>query len=129
VPYRLIYAGLALLAVAVVALGVALAPEGDPVELPGPIEAVSPAPGETVIRQAVLSVDLDIGYEATIFVDGMPIPDAQFVPATGVYTWAPHANSAVMTEWSTGEHTVRVEWLKVSGTPEGGEFEWSFRVH
>jgi len=51
------------------------------------------------------------------------------VPATGVYTWAPHANSAVMTEWSTGEHTVRVEWLKVSGTPEGGEFEWSFRVH
>lgn len=127
-PYRLIYAGLGLLALAVAVLGFAFAREGNPVEIPGPIESVSPAPGERAIRQAVVSVDLEVGYEAQIYVDGMPVPDADFVPATGVYQWAPHPNSAVFTEWTPGEHTVRVEWLRVSGTPESGSFEWTFRI-
>lgn len=127
-PYRLVYVGLGLLAMAAVALGVVLAREGSPVELPAPLEAVSPDPGETVIRQAVVEVDLEVGYEATLFVDGMPIPDATFTSATGVYSWAPHPNSAVITQWMPGEHTVRVEWTRVSGSPDVGSFEWTFRV-
>lgn len=127
-PYRMIYLGLGLLAVAVVTLGFVFAREGEPIDLPGPIEAVSPAPGDRVIRQAVVSVDLEVGYEAQIYVDGMPVPDADFVAATGVYQWGPHPNSAVMTEWTPGEHTIRVEWLRVSGSPEGGSFDWTFRV-
>lgn len=124
----MLYVGLGLLAMAAVALGVVLAREGTPVELPGPIEAVSPSPQETVISQAVVEVDLEVGYEATIFVDDMPVPDATFVAATGVYSWAPHPNSAVLTRWTPGEHTVRVEWYRVSGNPDVGQFEWSFRV-
>lgn len=127
-PYRLFYIGLGLLAVAAVALGALLTQEGDPIELPGPIEAVTPNPEETVIRQAVVEVDLEVGYEATIFVDGTPVPDATFVPATAVYSWGPHPNSAVMTQWTPGEHTVRVEWNRVSGSPDVGSFEWTFRV-
>lgn len=127
-PYRLIYIGLGLLAVGAIALGLVLAREGTPVELPGPLEAVSPSPGETVIRQAIVEVDLEVGYEASIFVDGIPIPDATFTPATAVYSWSPHPNSAVITQWTPGEHTVRVEWIRVSGSPDVGSFEWSFRV-
>lgn len=126
-PYRLIYLGLGLLALAAVALGFVFAQDGDPVELPHPIEAISPTPGSTVIRQGTVELDLEIGYEAIIFVDGFPVPDARFVEATGVYSWSPGPASAVMTEWTPGEHAVRVEWQRVTGTPEFGEFEWTFR--
>ncbi|HSJ35777.1 MAG TPA: hypothetical protein VLB85_12060 [Acidimicrobiia bacterium] len=125
--YRLIYAGLGLLAIAVVALGVAFAQEGDAVDLPNPIEAVSPLPGDRVIRQTSVQVDLAVGYVADLFVDGFPV-DAAFVDATGVYSWSPSPTSPIMTEWSPGEHTVRVEWRRISGSPEFGSFEWTFRV-
>lgn len=126
--YRLVYGGLGLLAVAAIALGMALSREGEPVELPAPVENVSPAPGATVIRQTTLEIDLEVGYEATIIVNGFPIPDADFVPGTGVYTWSPHAGSAVLTEWTPGEHVVRIEWRRVSGDPDFGSFQWTFRV-
>lgn len=128
VRYRLIYVGLGLLVLAAVVLGSVLVREGESVDLPEPIDAVSPSPGDRVIRQAAVEVDMAIGYQATIFVDGIPIPDASFVPATGVYSWAPHPNSAVFTEWTPGDHEVRVEWTRRSGTPDVGSFEWSFRV-
>lgn len=128
VPYRLVYVGLGLLALAVTILGVTLTREGSPVELPPPIEAVSPEPGTTAIQQATLEVDLEVGYRAAIFIDGTPIPDTTVVDATGVHSWAPHPNSAVLTEWTPGEHTIRVEWDRVSGTPDVGSFEWTFRV-
>ena len=126
--YRLIYAGLGLLAVAVVALAVVFAQEGEAVEVPAPIESVAPEPGSRVIPQAVIEVDLEVGHIATIFVDGVPVPDPNFVEATGVYTWAPHPGSAVLNQWTPGEHTVRVEWQRITGTPAAGDFEWSFRV-
>jgi hypothetical protein len=127
VPYRFIYVGLGLLAVAVVALGIAFAQEGDAVELPDPIEAVSPLPGDSVIRQTSVEIDLAVGYVAEIFVDGFPV-EATFVEATGVYSWSPAPNSAVMNEWTPGDHTVRVEWRSISGSPDFGSFEWTFRV-
>lgn len=128
VPYRLIYIGLGLLVIAAVALGAALARDGQTIELPGPIESVSPAPGARVIRQAVVEVDLEVGYEATVFINGSPVPDATFVEGTGVYSWSPSPGSPIMNEWTPGEHTVRVEWRRITGTPDFGEFEWTFRV-
>ncbi|MDX1469552.1 MAG: hypothetical protein R3258_09430 [Acidimicrobiia bacterium] len=127
-PYRLIYLGLGLVAVAAVALGLALAPEGTPIDLPGPVESVSPLPGDLVPPQAILEIDLAVGYEANIFVDGWPITDATFVEATGVYRWAPSPSNPTLQEWSPGEHTIRIEWNTYSGLPDTGSFEWSFRV-
>ncbi len=128
VPYRLVYAGLGLLAVAFVALGVAFAREGESIEVPAPLESVSPEPGATTIRQAVVEVDLEIGYEADIFVNGFEVPDATFVSAIGMYRWSPSPTSVIMESWTPGEHTVRVEWRRITGTPDFGSFEWSFRV-
>lgn len=128
VPYRLIYVALGLLVVAAVALGIVFTQEGEPVELPGPLESVEPGPGETAIRQAVLEIDLEVAYEADIYVDGFLVPDAVFVEPTGVYRWQPSPNSPVFTEWTPGEHTVRMVWRRISGAPDFGEFEWTFRI-
>ena len=129
-PYRLVYAGLGLLVVATIALGFALLPRGEPTVLPGPIEEVSPKPGDSVIRQTDVEVDVEVGYEIELWVDGFRVPDSEvvFVDATGVARWAPSPNGLYLTEWTPGSHTVRVVWNRISGSTDVGEFQWEFRV-
>ena len=127
-PYRLVYLGLGLLAIAAIAFGIAFNRSGDELLLPEQIEAISPRPGDLVPPQTNVEVDLPVGYRADIFVDGWQVEDATFVEGTGVYRWTPSPQSPTITEWSAGEHTVRVVWDKISGLPDPGEFEWSFRV-
>ncbi|HEU4320173.1 MAG TPA: hypothetical protein VFS66_08830 [Acidimicrobiia bacterium] len=127
-PYRYIYVGLALIGLAAIAFGVALSPEGEAIELPEQIEAISPLPGDLVPPQATLEIDLVVGYVADITVDGWPIVDARFVEATGVYTWAPSPTSPTITEWTPGEHTVNIVWNTYTGLPDTGRFKWTFRV-
>lgn len=127
-PYRLIYIGLGLVAVAAIAFGFALSPEGDAVSLPGPVESVSPQPGDLVPPQAAIEIDLEVGYEAQIMIDGWPINDAQFVEATGVYRWAPSPSHPTINSWTPGEHTVSIVWNTYTGLPDTGSFEWTFRV-
>lgn len=126
--YRLIYLGLGLVGVAAVVLGFVLATEGDEVVLPEALEGVSPQPGSLVPPQTSIEVDLKVGYEATIFVDGFPVNNATFVDATGVYRWSPSPTDPVVNEWAPGDHTVRVVWDTYTGLPDPGTFEWSFRV-
>ena len=127
-PYRWIYTGLALLGIAAIALGIVFYPEGESVELPDPIEANSPAPGSQVPPQTALVIDLEVGYQAEIHVDGWPIADAVFERGTGVYRWSPSPSNPSIHEWGPGEHTVVVTWDTYSGLPDTGTFEWSFRV-
>lgn len=126
--YRLIYLGLALIGVAAIVLGILLTPEGQTGEIPPPIESLSPAPDSQVPLQTTLIIDLEVGYQADIVVDGWPIADAQFEPATGVYRWTPSPNSPTIQEWTPGTHTVRVTWNTTTGLPDTGSYEWSFRV-
>lgn len=127
-PYRLIYIGLGLLGLAALVFGIALSPEGEEIELPDPVEAISPAPGSLVPPQTAVEIDLKVGYEADITIDGWPINDAQFVEATGVYRWAPSASHPTISEWSPGEHTVTIVYNTYSGLPDTGSLEWTFRV-
>jgi hypothetical protein len=127
-PYRLIYLGLGLVAVAVIALGVVFNRSGDALVLPDQLEAVSPEPGDLVPPQASVEIDLPVGYEADIYVDGWLVEDSVFVEGTGVYRWAPSAQSPTITEWAPGPHIIRVVWDRISGLPDPGEFEWTFRV-
>ncbi len=125
---RLIYLGLGLIAIAAIALGVVFGGGGDPVDLPGALRSVSPQPGDQVTRQAVVEVILEVGYAAEIHIDGFLVSDVAFVEAIGVYRWAPSPTGITITEWTPGVHTVRVVWDTVTGLPDPGEFEWSFRV-
>jgi hypothetical protein len=130
VKYRMLYLGLGSLLVAIVTLGIAFAPEGEQTVLPDPLEAVFPIPNNSVIRQTSVEVDLAVGYEATVYVDDFAIPpnEMAFSEGTNVYRWSPSPVSAVMSEWEPGEHTIRVEWVRITGAPLSGEFEWTFRV-
>jgi hypothetical protein len=126
--YRLIYIGLALVGVAAIVFGIAFSREGETVELPDPIESISPLPGDQVPLQTVVEIDLEVGYVADISIDGWPVADASFVEATGVYTWAPSPSNPTVPEWTPGEHTVSITWNTYTGLPDTGSFEWSFRV-
>lgn len=127
-PYRLIYVGLVLVGVAAIALGIVYSPEGESVELPGPVRSVSPEPGALVPRQTALVFQLEVGYEAEIYIDGWPVTDADFEAATGVYRWSPSPNHPSINEWAPGERTVRIVWNTYTGLPDTGSFEWTFRV-
>jgi hypothetical protein len=109
-------------------LGIVLNRSGEELVLPEQVEAISPRPGDLVPPQASVEIDLPVGYQADIYVDGWLVPDADFVEATGVYRWAPSPQSPTITEWAPGAHTIRVVWDTFSGLPDPGEFEWNFRV-
>lgn len=132
-PYRLIYIGLAAFAVAIIALTVAFGGGPDPVPLPEVIQELNPRPGDVLMRQAGLEIDLAHGYKADIFINGFQIPIEEFVgsaavEATGVYRWSPSPASAVLQEWAPGTYTVKVMWDSISGLPDVGSFEYDFRV-
>lgn len=127
-PYRYIYIGLGLVALAAVAFGIALSGDGEPVILPDAVESVYPEPGDLVPYQIAIEVDMEVGYSAQIYVDGWLVQDPTFVEGTGVYRWAPTATNPTINEWSPGEHTIRIVYDTVNGLPDPGEFNWSFRV-
>ena len=127
-PYRLIYIGLGLVGLAAIALGLVFSIDGEAADLPESLESVSPQPGDLVPPQTTLEIDLEVGYAATILVDGWPISDATFVKATGVYRWTPSPSSPTIQEWTPGEHTVSITWDTYTGLPNPGSYQWSFRV-
>ena len=127
-PYRLIYLGLGLVAVAAIVFGIVFSTEGESAALPDPVESISPQPGDLVPPQSFVEVDMEVGYDAAIYVDGWLMDDATYIEGTGVYRWAPGPNNPVVNEWSPGEHTVKVVWNTIDGLADPGEYEWTFRI-
>lgn len=128
--HRAAYLGLTAALAAVIAAAVILAPSGEETALPEPLESVFPRPGDTVVRQTSVEVELPVGYRIDLYVDGRPIPATEigFVEPTGRFTWSPAPGTSIP-EWEGGEHTVRVVWDRAEGgRPDPGEFEWTFRV-
>jgi hypothetical protein len=126
-----VYVGLGLALVAVVAFGVAFgSPDRPGVGRPTQIEAISPEPGETVIRQTRIEVDVPAGYGIEMYLDGLLIPEEElfFVEGTGVYSWQPGPDR-IVTELKPGDHTVLVRWRTLSGLPDVGEYSWTFRAY
>jgi hypothetical protein len=124
-----VYTGLALALVALVAVVVAVFPSGEATELPEPLESVFPSPGDIVVRQTAVEVDLPVGYTLDLEVDGVRIPPVSigFTEPTGQYVWQP-APGSIIEEWAGGEHTVSIVWDRTFGRPDPGEFTWSFTV-
>lgn len=129
--YRTIYIGLGLALVAVIAFGVAFgSPDRPGAGRPEQVEAVSPEPGETALRQTRIEVDLAAGYALELFVDGLRIPDEELfiVEGTGVYSWQP-GPERIIAELSPGQHQVLIRWRTLTGLPDEGEYSWAFRVY
>lgn len=129
--YRAVYLALGLALVTVVGLGVLFgSPDPEGPGRPPQIEAISPEPGETVVRQTAIEVDVPAGYAIDLFVDGLQVPAEElfFVEGTGVYSWQPDTGHRIE-ELSPGRHEVLVRWRTLSGLPDGGEYSWTFRVY
>jgi len=126
---RILLIALGLLFVAIVLAAVALNEGGDAEPLPEAVERVSPRPGDAVIPQSEIVVDMQAGYDLQIVVDGLILSgdEVEVSTATGVHRWAPSDDNTI-TEWVPGTHTVVIRWDKVSGLPDRGSYSWSFRV-
>jgi hypothetical protein len=127
--YRLIYAGLGLTLVALVAATWALSPDGDGRRLPAVLELVVPTPNSTALRQTSIVVDMVPGYAVELVVDGVAIAPSELSgsPALGRYEWAPGVGKTLQ-EWTPGAHSVEVSWNTATGLPDIGVFSWEFRI-
>ncbi|MBT8165951.1 MAG: hypothetical protein HKO63_10965 [Acidimicrobiia bacterium] len=127
--YRFIYAGLGIALVAVVGLAVAFSPSGTETPLPEPVERIFPLPNDSVIRQTALEIDMQVGYEIVLFVDGFRISPVEIGVQTGTnrYVWEP-APGRFLETWEPGTHEITIEWDRISGIPDPGSYSWSFRV-
>ncbi|NIS30635.1 MAG: hypothetical protein GWN07_10125, partial [Actinobacteria bacterium] len=95
-----------------------------------PIQGLFPLPGDTVVRQTAIEIDLPVGYELDLFVDGIRIPAAEIgvTEATGVRIWQPGPFS-LFAAWTPGDHSVEISWERIGGgAVDRGEFRWTFRV-
>lgn len=128
--HRLLYGGLTLALAGLVTVVIALAPAGDPGVLPEPLERVFPSPGDAVVRQAAVEVELPVGYHLEMAVDGRAVPpfEIEVTPSTGLWRWQPAPGGSIE-QWSPGEHTVTIAWDRTTGRPDPGTFTWVFRVH
>jgi hypothetical protein len=126
---RIITASIGALLIVVVGAAI-LTPDGDAPDLPEPIQALFPLPGDTVVRQTAIEVDLPVGYDLELFVDGIRIPAAEigFTEATGERIWQPGPFS-LFAAWTPGDHSVEIAWERIGGgTVDRGEYRWTFRV-
>jgi hypothetical protein len=127
--YRLVFALLGLALAAVVIWVVAVAPSGRDVPLPAAVERISPADGDTVLRQIGLVIDMQPGYAIELYVDGTRIPPGEIrsIAPTGRFEWSP-GPEATFPEWTPGVHAVHLTWDRVNDLPDPGELSWTFRV-
>jgi hypothetical protein len=127
--YRIVFLLLGIALALIVIFAVVFSPGGGEFELPAAVQSISPGNNETVLRQIDLTIDMAIGYDIELFVDGARIPNSEiaFTEATGVHIWKPGASST-RTEWSAGFHSVHINYERATGRIDVGSVSWVFRV-
>ena len=127
--YRVILLLLGIAFIAVVLGAVLLAPEGSPAQLPDAVDRIEPGDGELLFGQPSLVLDMASGYQASLVVDGIIIPDDQvtWTQATGLHVFDPGPGKAIES-WVPGFHLVEATWDGPSTSPDPGNLTWTFRV-
>lgn len=128
--YRRLLIGLAVAFAALITAVVLIDTDGDPATLPEPLQSVFPLPNDVVARQTGIEVDLPIGYELTLSIDGIHIPPDEITVLEGVgrHRWRP-APGRIIEQWEPGSHLIEITWDRVAGgRPDPGGFSWTFRV-
>jgi hypothetical protein len=134
-----------------VAVGFSLASRGDgDAEPRDPVlERLYPAPGDLVLRQSTVGVDLAFGYRGYLVIDGQQIPtyditadeaaqagstvnqtyDARFDRNSGTLLFTPTLGATVE-KFAPGPHRITVVyWRAAIETPEQGRsYSWEFKV-
>ena len=125
----------------------------DAQRLPVAIERMSPGPGDQVLQQSQILVDVIDGYEAELTVDGIDLPTTRLdeltengqtpkpgaqveIPSTAIYdpgnytiSFSPQQGAAITT-LSQGIHTATVRYWKVlEGKNKMRSFTWKFEAN
>jgi len=125
--YRLVYLGLGLAFVAVIAATWVLSVDGSRTALPAVVERISPAADATVLRQTSVVVDVVAGYSIELSIDGVRIPASELEEsqAIGLFEWTPGPAKS-FSEWTPGTHRIDLSWNTATGLPDIGTFSWVF---
>ena len=92
---------------------------------------VEPAPGDRVLRQSVIAVDLAAGYTGVLSIDGRRIPEDQTERIIGLnrVAFTPGENKDIK-ELPPGRHTVTVElWDTTIRDAPHRNYSWNFEAH
>ena len=124
----------ALIAVAVIAIvaGFMQAQTGDDQATlvdPG-IEVLVPKPGELVLRQSQVGVDLAPGYEGTLDIDSTPVPDDQLTTndALNQVFFQPGPGKE-FEQFAPGRHCVTAHFFQTLAGPDTAHtYSWCFNV-
>lgn len=100
----------------------------DPNGLPVAIQSVSPEPGDEVLRQADVTVDLAVGYTAELMINGIPIPESELfrVPALNQLTYGPSQLNTIQTLLADRNCATVRYWLIAGSEADAASFDWCF---
>jgi hypothetical protein len=112
---------------AVIAMGF----DTEEITFPAEVEQVFPAPGSLAIPQAAIGVDLDDAYTGVLILDGVELPEDQYVriKELGQVQWMP-GEGQEQRELDAIEHTVTVAYWRTIESRETGtkRFTWRFQT-
>jgi hypothetical protein len=109
------------------------------------IEKLIPSPGDLVLRQGEVGIDLAPGFAGQLAIDGKSIAthevgesqtptafdtnlDARFDPGNGTVLFTPRAGAPIEA-FSPGKHTIVVTYWRVTeGKEQAKTFSWQFSV-
>jgi hypothetical protein len=114
-----------------IVLGFASVQHGDKaITLPPEVVRVVPQPGDLVLRQSSVGVQLKPGYTGVLIIDGKEIPQDQLQidesQATIFYT---ARQGADIESFAPGQHSITaVFWKLTESRNESSQFTWPFKV-
>ena len=148
----LVSVGLAV-GLAIVVAGFRSAETGrDAQRLPSVVESISPGPGDEVLRQSQVFVDLATGYNAVLILDGTELPVTRLdeltkgtnakpgsqvdIPPTAIYdpgnctiSYLPQ-EGAPIESFTQGKHSAAIIYWKVTDDrSKGKSFSWEFSAN
>jgi hypothetical protein len=95
------------------------------------VKHVEPAPGDRVLRQTEVVVDLDPTYTGVLSIDGHRLPEDQLSRISGLnrVAFAPGDGKDIV-RFAAGRHKATVEfWLTAVPNSTHRYFSWNFEVH
>ena len=95
------------------------------------VKRVLPAPGDLVLRQSEIRVELDTGYTGVLYLDDRRIPEDQTDRIEGAYwvSFTP-AEGKDIEELAPGRHEAAVElWDTTVPDAPHRRYSWNFEVH
>ena len=132
--YRWLVGGLVVAAALVLGVGIAVTDLNKPDDTPQSevVERFIPKQDDEVLRQAELGIDLATGYEGTLAVNGVDIPEDEQrrVPAQNEVFFTPAEGKAVERLLAGRNCVTATVWKSVEGddTPNKRNFSWCFEA-